>query len=503
VILKVALLSVPLVLLVFFLFFAGYNYAYALGAILPHRRPPTAPPRPGARVAVVIVSFNERTVIADTVRACEQLTYPNRTIVVGDDSNDPETIDLLRSLAVERGCTRVENAVWRGFDIELWESDGFVVFHRNDNAGFKAGNLKTLEGYLLSRKFDYMYLLDSDWRPQKDALERTLETIAVDDTIAYVQTKRLYHWGRGDHFQRCLAINEEACYLVDLPGRQRLNHMILFTGCCTLFDLTALAAVGGFLPGHLTEDIDLSNRFYLAGYRGVYVEDVGNIGEVPPNYKAFRRQQERWAIGSARAFKDYFFPVLGSALDPTTKLSLLRQNSYYTVAIGVEVSLAWSLLAVAFTIVGTRLGWPVPKPDALLEPIGAVLAPVLMIALFSNVLPLIVSTIKKREYGSLLYIPFACWIALSVVHTYAVANVKGFRNVAQTWFVTPKTNRQKSTAKVRTARAMRVANLATVILLCVTYVGAAEKTTEHAALALVGVYALLWMPSMVIAALKS
>ena len=146
------LLAVPILLLVYFGFFAAYNYAYAFGA-LSRRRPPTVAIRPDASVAVVIVSFNEREVIADTVAACERLSYQNKTIIVGDDSKDPETIALLRRLAVERGCVRVDDARYADTDIELWESDRFVVFHRADNVGFKAGNLSTLEQYLRAARF--------------------------------------------------------------------------------------------------------------------------------------------------------------------------------------------------------------------------------------------------------------------------------------------------------------------------------------------------------------
>ncbi len=499
---SIVLQTVSVLLLLYFAGFAVYNYAYSIAALSP-AEPPTVAPRPGARVAVVVVSFNEREVLADTVAGCERLSYPDKTIIVGDDSKDPETIALLRRLAAERGCVKVEGARYADTDIELWESDGFVVFHRADNVGFKAGNLKTLEEYLRERAFDYMYLLDADWRPQADAVERCLEVIEADANIGYVQTKRLYHHGRTDHFQRCLAINEEACYLVDLAGRQRLGHMILFSGCCAMFNLRSLYAVGGFQAGHLTEDIDLSNRFYLAGYRGVYLESVANVGEVPPNYKAFRRQQERWAIGSARTFKEYLFPVLRSRLNLRTKLSLLRQNAYYTAALGIEASVLWGLLAAGYAGLAKMRGWAAPGHDLILPRAGHVLVPMMVLALFSGALPLIVATIKKRDWINLLYIPAACWIALSVVHTYSIANIKGFRRVAQTWFVTPKTNRRKGRVRVRAARRIRAFSLLTLVLLAAAYLTAYRLAPGSAARTLITAYAVLWIPSMVIAALKS
>ncbi|MFI7601702.1 glycosyltransferase family 2 protein [Actinoplanes sp. NPDC049681] len=487
-VLTAVLHAVSVLLLLYFGCFAAYNYAYSAAALFPSRIP-TVVPRPAAKVAVVVVSFNEREVLADTVAACERLSYPGKTIIVGDDSKDPETIDLLRKLAAERGCLPV---AW-GDGVEIWESEGFVVFHRADNVGFKAGNLKALEGYLRHRGFDYMYLLDADWRPQADAIERCLEVIEADDRVAYVQTKRLYHHGPADHFQRCLAINEEACYVVDLAGRQRLGHMVLFSGCCALFDLPSLYAVGGFRAGHLTEDIDLSNRFYLAGYRGVYLESVANVGEVPPNYRAFRRQQERWAIGSARTFAEYLIPVLRSDLDLRTKLSLLRQNAYYTAALGIEVSALWCVVVALCTAFGGARGWA-----------DSVMAPMMVLTLFGSVLPLIVAAVRKRTWADLLYIPAACWIALSVVHTYAVANVKGFRRRAHTWFVTPKTNRRRGHVRVGGARRIRVVSMTTLLCLTGAYAAACQaEPGSVTARVLIGAYAALWIPSMLIAAWKS
>jgi hypothetical protein len=69
--------------------------------------------------------------------------------------------------------------------------------------------------------------------------------------------------------------------------------------------------------------------------------------------------------------------------------------------------------------------------------------------------------------------------------------------------VTPKTNRQKGTARVRSARMMRLINVVTLLLLGGTYLSAYSQGSGTTALALMTVYALLWLPSMVIAAVKS
>ncbi len=493
------LLLLPTPLLLYFSVYAAYNYRYSIASLLPPRLKRVAL-ESEPKVAVVIASFNEKNVIADTVAACEQLSYPNATIIVADDSSNPETVQILRGLAAARGCR--QGAYSSG--VELHEGDGFVLFHREQNIGFKAGSLSALEGYLHAAGFDYMYLLDADWRPQPDVVERCLELLAAEPSIAFVQTKRLNYYGRKDHFQRCLAISEEACYLVDLPGRQRLGDMILFTGCCTMFALPALRSVGGFQAGHLTEDIDLSNRLYLAGYRGVYAEHISNVGEVPPNYRAFRRQQERWAIGSARTCKEYFGQIVRSpALTMRLKGSLLRQNAYYTAALAVEASTVWAVIALLVAMSSGPAAHTSAPVRSAATAFAGMAGVALLLSAFSTILPLVVAAVKKRELSNLLYIPLTCWISMSIVHTYAIANIKGFRNVAQTWYLTPKTNRKKSSVAVRPAWKIKAVNLATLLLLAFTYVATMSTAGVSLLLVLVIGYAALWIPSMLIGAVAS
>lgn len=245
----------------------------------------------GKKIAVVIVSFNERYVLEDTIRACDELSYPNKLIILADDSSDTELVEKLRSLAISRGCSKVTNhglyqeitqpnSPPKREPIEIWESPNFVFFHRPLNVGFKGGSLEKVGQYLASRNIEYMYLLDADWHPQKDALERTLEVLEAEERTAFVQTKRISSPNRMTLFQKYVSLIEEACYYVDFVGRQVLGHPILFSGCCTLFRLDAVNKVGGFTPGHLTEDLDLTNRLWLEGWKGVYTGDVINYGEV-------------------------------------------------------------------------------------------------------------------------------------------------------------------------------------------------------------------------------
>jgi cellulose synthase/poly-beta-1,6-N-acetylglucosamine synthase-like glycosyltransferase len=283
-------LALQIVLIFTFVFFAFFNCLYGLASLRRPRLKRT--PHSGRKIAVVIVSYNERFVLPETVAWCDSLTYSNRITLLADDSNDPEIVETLRNMAISRGCHKGGSAVTAhdqsgtAMDpatkpVEIWESPDFVFLHRHSNVGFKGGNLREVSRYLRNRGIELIYLLDADWHPQADCLERALEVLEADDRAAFVQTKRLTFKHDLGLFQRYVTLSEEGCYYVDFEGRQVLRHPILFSGCCALLRLDAVEAVGGFAFGHLTEDLDVSNRLWIAGWKGIYCGDVVNYGEVP------------------------------------------------------------------------------------------------------------------------------------------------------------------------------------------------------------------------------
>lgn len=485
------LLGLQITLLAYFLFFGAYNYIYSAASLF-SKKPPKG--RIGnEKVAVVIVSFNEKTVIEDTIKACEKLTYKNKTIIVGDDSNDGETYPLLERIAKEKGCNALTDKKFlNNGKTTVLESEKFVLFHRTNNDGFKAGNLKELEAYLIERGYKYLFLLDADYRPSQDSIERCLETINANPKLAFVQAQRTYSHPKLTYLQHCLAINEESCYRVDLPGRQAVNDPILFTGCCTLFRMDTLKKAEGFRPGHLTEDIDLTNRLYILGYKGAYIETSTSEGEVPPNYPAYRKQQERWTMGTAHTLRDYFTRiVLSKKLKLHEKLGLLRQDLYYSSAIAIELSILLSLPALFFLSANTDVYQAVTY-RYYLQYAGIPYTILLFLALGSNFIPLLITCVKKREWKDIALIPYATWLSWSLLHTSFWANIKGFLRVKQNWFLTPKTNRKQVKIALRKNHAIKLFNTATLVLLCALY------WLEWTYLGWLDPYAFFWVPALVV-----
>lgn len=449
----IALIIIQFFFLGLFSFFSFFNYLYAIASLWKPRIRRTKPS--GRKIAVVIVSYNEKYVLAESIRACEAMTYPNKLIVLADDSTDPEIIKTLRFFAESKGCKKVQNHNFyqeipeetgklREEPIEIWESPDFVLFHRPLNVGFKGGSLKKIQNYLEQRNIELMYLLDADWHPQNDALERTLEVLEADEKTAFVQTKRISFPKGMNLFQKYVALVEEGCYYIDFLGRQVLNHPTLFSGCCTLFRIDSIASVGGFTPGHLTEDLDLTNRLWLNGWKGIYLGDVVNYGEVPFTYDHYRRQQERWAAGSARALRNFFWPIIKTKkFSWFEKLSAIRQNAYFTTTLLTGLMILLGMITVLWLI----FAWNSYAVEFYLYTIGLLKIPFIVLiywCILSNfVEPLAMILIKKRKWQDLLHLPMMVWYAWSVLPTYFIGNIKGLFGSKLDWFRTPKFKRNR------------------------------------------------------------
>jgi cellulose synthase/poly-beta-1,6-N-acetylglucosamine synthase-like glycosyltransferase len=494
-----------LLFLLVFCFFGFFNYLYSLASLFRSRI--RSKPNSQPRVAVVIVCRNEKHVIEATIAASDRLTYRNRCLVVADDSDDPEMIASLRALARRRGCRQVRGACKRESnaeretsgsrpagipEVEIWKSSNFVLLHRPVNEGFKAGSLKRVQHFLRGEGIDLMYLLDADWAPQSDALERCLDVMEAHPQAAFVQTRRLSRREGLNAFQHAIASIEEGCYLVDLRGRQALGHPILFTGCCALLRLDAIESVGGFTPGHLTEDIDLSSRLWAAGWKGIYLHRVVNYGELPFNYRDFGRQHERWAAGSARSLREHFWSLLRSPhLSLLQKLSAIRQNAYFTSGVFTAGTIVTAMFMVV--LLHWRGGdYAVERYAVTVQEHRRLLGAVIAACLCSNFLQPILTAIRSRSLADLSQLPLTTWYSWSLLPTYVHANLKGLLGIPMNWFKTPKYVRGSPESSVRQHPWPKAPRIALVCLMLCFYFFEGF-TTER-----LDLFAFLWLPAFLL-----
>ncbi len=235
---------------------------------------------PWPKVTVQLPIFNERNVSERLIKAAAALDYPRNLleIQVLDDSTD-KTIEIIDNLAAR-----------------LKEGGANIVVVRRDNReGYKAGALE--HGMSIS-KSEFFAVFDADFVPAPDFLKNTIPAFFADEKIAFVQT-RWGHLNRDESLlTRCQALGIDGHFLVEQPARAAAGLFMNFNGTAGVWRRIAVEEVGGWSNATLTEDLDLSYRVQLAGWKPYYIEDVVAPAEIPVTMAALKSQQFRWAKGS-------------------------------------------------------------------------------------------------------------------------------------------------------------------------------------------------------------
>ncbi len=277
------------------------------------------------RVTIQLPLYNERTSADRIIRAAAAQEYPRDRydIQVLDDSTD-ETTGIARRI--------VDEVAAEGVRIEL--------IHRDHRTGYKAGALA--EG-LERSDADFVAVFDADFAPDPTFLRRLLlEDSAFDDPrVAFVQAR--WAWGteaRDGWLAGTLALLLDRHFRVQKPVRAWLGNVTTFNGSGGIWRRAAIADAGGWTSDTLTEDLDLSYRCALSGWRGHYLPDVQVLNELPAHMRAFKMQQRRWAKGSAQCLRkltsrvmsagdvvqskaDEAFMLAGYAIHPVLFVSML------------------------------------------------------------------------------------------------------------------------------------------------------------------------------------
>lgn len=273
-------------------------------------------------VTVQLPLFNERYVAERLLDAVAALDYPpdKLEIQVLDDSTD-DTTEIVRK--------KVDALRAEGVDA--------VVIHRTDRTGFKAG---ALEHGLASARGEFVAIFDADFVPKPDMLRRTVHYFA-DPKIGMVQT-------RWDHLNRdfSLLTQVQSIYLdghfvIEHTARHRSGRFFNFNGTGGVWRRSAIQDAGGWQHDTLTEDLDLSYRAQLKGWRFIFLKDLTSPAEVPVDINAFKSQQFRWAKGSAQTMKKLLPRIWRSRYPLRNKI---EATFHLTANVGYPLMVVLSLL---------------------------------------------------------------------------------------------------------------------------------------------------------------
>jgi cellulose synthase/poly-beta-1,6-N-acetylglucosamine synthase-like glycosyltransferase len=287
------------------------------------------------RVTVQIPIYNEMYVTERVVDAVCALDYPRDLldIQVLDDSTD------------ETGAV-AQNAV------ERWRSLGLDIryIHRSDRTGFKAG---ALENGLATARGEFIAVFDADFVPEPDFLHRTIHYF-TDPAVGMVQA-RWEHLNRDYSFlTRTQAIFLDGHFMLESFGRFLGGRFFNFNGTAGILRRRTIEDAGGWEHDTLTEDLDLSYRAQMRGWKFVFLPDVAVPAELPVEMNSFKSQQCRWAKGAMQTGKKVLPRLLRSNLSAGEKL-----EAWYHLTGNVSYPLMVLLSVILFPamIIRYNQGW--------------------------------------------------------------------------------------------------------------------------------------------------
>ncbi|MEO9964162.1 MAG: cellulose synthase family protein [Reichenbachiella sp.] len=252
-------------------------------------------------ITIQLPVYNEKYVADRLIDGIVQLDYPKSKleIQVLDDSTD-ETVEIIAG--------KIATYQAEGFDIKQ--------IRRADRKGFKAG---ALAFGMDTCKGEFIAIFDSDFLPTPDFLRRTVGYFA-DAKIGMVQTR----WGHVNRDYSMLtemqAFGLDAHFTVEQGGRNRSGSFMNFNGTAGIWRKTCVQEAGGWSADTLTEDLDLSYRAQLKGWKFQFDESVESPAELPVIMSAIKSQQFRWNKGAAETARKNLFNVFRSDLNLKTKI---------------------------------------------------------------------------------------------------------------------------------------------------------------------------------------
>ncbi|MBA2483877.1 MAG: glycosyltransferase [Nitrosomonas sp.] len=292
-------------------------------------------------VTTQIPIYNEANVAERVIRAVAEIDYPatKHEIQILDDSTDETSVIIDQA---------VESLRRDGKDIH--------VLRRTKRQGYKAGALA--EGMAVC-KGTFIAIFDSDFIPNPNYLRQMIPPLLADEKLAFVQAR----WGHLNTTYSVLTqaqgIGIDGHFMIEQSVRAFNGLFMNFNGTAGVWRKQAIYDAGGWQSDTLTEDMDLSYRCQLLGWRAGYLMDVVVPAELPETYTAFKSQQFRWAKGSIQTAIKLYPQVLHSNATVLAKIQAFLHLTHYSIhpimvilsiltlplLFTLDVTVPWSLMA--------------------------------------------------------------------------------------------------------------------------------------------------------------
>ena len=275
-------------------------------------------------VTIQLPVFNELYVVERLLDSITQFNYPKDRfeIQVLDDSTD-KTVEISRK--------KVEEYQAKGFQIEL--------YHRTDRKGYKAGALKEA---MPQAKGEFIAIFDADFLPHPDFLLNTIPQFK-DEKTGVVQTRWAHINQDYSLLTRLQAMQLNVHFTVEQHGRYAGNCLLQFNGTAGVWRRECIESAGGWEADTLTEDLDLSYRAQLKGWKIIYLEKFASPAELPAEMNSLKSQQFRWMKGGAENARKLLPAIWKSSLGRRQKLHATAQLMASGVFIFIFISGVFSV----------------------------------------------------------------------------------------------------------------------------------------------------------------
>jgi cellulose synthase/poly-beta-1,6-N-acetylglucosamine synthase-like glycosyltransferase len=282
-------------------------------------------------VTVQIPTYNEPVAVR-CAEKCLEFDYPKDKyeVIIGDDSRDKSVSAFIDAFAAKcKGKVKVTR--------------------RGENIGYKAGNLNHMLKY---SKGEIIVVFDSDFVPPKNFLKEVVKPFGSDRKIGGVQARWDFLNTKQSIISKLAAGTLMVYHHLIMPVFNK-NNVSFICGSAEAVRKDVLVKLGGWQNGSLTEDTEFSIRMMKSGYRTVYLQDLLVKGEVPYNFKSFKKQQMRWAYGSTSAFLQHSKDILFSSIFNIRQKALISMTilGYITAPLFVALFLT-GMLSFATNVPG-------------------------------------------------------------------------------------------------------------------------------------------------------
>jgi cellulose synthase/poly-beta-1,6-N-acetylglucosamine synthase-like glycosyltransferase len=245
-------------------------------------------------VTIQLPLYNERYVINRLIDAVIRIEYPKDRVEfqILDDSTDDST-EIIQK--------HIKKYLEQGYDIKH--------IHRTNRNGYKAGALK--KGLEVATG-EFVAIFDADFIPRKKFLLRTLPYFFQNPKIGLVQTRWEHLNQDYSLMTKTEAIALDGHFVIEQAVRNRAGFFINFNGTGGIWRKECIFDAGNWEADTLTEDLDLSYRAQMKGWKFKYLINFTSPAELPVEINSLKSQQFRWTKGAIETSKKIYPKVLRS-----------------------------------------------------------------------------------------------------------------------------------------------------------------------------------------------